>query len=67
VSRLPDTSTAPGPECVCGSELKSVPLPPDLREFYGRESLWVHVHSGDTACYPESENPEDRAATGEPI
>lgn len=66
MSRLPDVIAAPGPERCCGSELKAVPLPSDLAKLAGSESVWVHVHNGDTRCYPESVNPEDRAATGEP-
>jgi hypothetical protein len=56
----------PGPECFCGSELQQVPLPDDLRALSGRDFIWTHVHNGDTRCYPESANPEDAAATGEP-
>lgn len=66
MSRLPDTHSAPGPECFCGAALKSVQLPPDLADFYDRPALWVHEISGDTACYPDSTNPEDAAAVGEP-
>jgi hypothetical protein len=64
VSRLPRPLAAePGPECFCGSELKIVPLPADLAALAGRKTIYVHVHSGDTRCYPD----EDEVATGEPI
>jgi len=53
-------------ECFCGSAIKSVPLPPDLADFYDRPALLVHEVSGDTACYPDSANPEDAAARAEP-
>lgn len=66
MSGNPDSASAPGPECFCGAALKSVRLPRDLAEFYGRKALWVHEMSGDTACYPDSANPEDAAATAEP-
>lgn len=55
------------PECPCGAAIKSVPLPPDLAEFYGRPALWVHEVSGDTACYPDSAHPDDATATAEPV
>jgi hypothetical protein len=61
------TTTEPGPECVCGSELKPVPLPSDLAVISGQESIWVHAETGDTRCYPESDDPEVLAATGEPL
>lgn len=53
-------------ECYCGSELKLVLLPERLRELSGEHHLYVHVHNGDTRCYPESTNPTDASATGEP-
>ena len=59
-------SAEPGPECYCGSELREVPLPADLAALATRKTIWVHVHNSDTRCYPESANPEDAAATGEP-
>lgn len=43
----------PGPECLCGAELRRVPLPTDLAELSGRESIWTHVETGDTRCYPD--------------
>jgi hypothetical protein len=67
MSRLPLPLTSePGPECYCGSELRKVPLPVDIAPMAGVTSIWVHVYNGDTRCYPESSNPEDAAATGEP-
>jgi len=45
-----------GPECFCGSELKGVPLPEDLASLAGRDFIWVHVHNGDTLCYPGEDN-----------
>jgi hypothetical protein len=69
MSRLPEearTLSAPGPECYCGAELRSVPLSPDLAALSGEKILWVHVATGDTRCYPESSSPEDAAATAEP-
>ena len=66
MSHRPDTYSAAGPECFCGSELKAVPLPDDIRAIAGHPFIWVHVHNGDTRCYPESMNAEERAATGEP-
>jgi hypothetical protein len=58
--------TKPGPECFCGAELKSVRLPADLAVLSGRTTIWVHTETGDTRCYPNSANPKDAAATGEP-
>jgi hypothetical protein len=66
MSHLPDTSRAPGPECYCGSELKAVPVPEKLKGLAGYEAIWVHVHNGDTRCYPGSAHPDDATATGEP-
>jgi hypothetical protein len=63
---LPDSYSPPGPECVCGGELKAVPLPPGLAALAGQKTLLVHVHNNDTRCYPESGNTADRAATAEP-
>jgi hypothetical protein len=31
------------------------------------EASWVHAETGDTRCYPESDDPEVLAATGEPL
>jgi hypothetical protein len=67
MSRAPTAHPKPGPECVCSAELKRVPLPADLATISGQESIWVHAETGDTRCYPESDNPEVRAATGEPL
>jgi hypothetical protein len=70
MSHTPTTHPEPGPECFCGSELKSVPLPADLRALADRDSIWIHVHNGDTRCYAEAAeglgDPEDIAATAEP-
>ena len=55
----------PGPECVCGAELKHVPLPPDLQALSGQELLLVHVETGDTRCYPDHADPQSRAITAE--
>lgn len=69
MSRLGDaarTGAAPGPECVCGAELRKVPLPADLAAIAGRPDIWVHVTTGDTRCYPGSASPDDAAATGAP-
>ena len=51
----------PGPECICGAELREVPLPPDLAALSGRDKLLVHAESGDTRCYPDG---PDRAGHG---
>jgi hypothetical protein len=68
MSRLDNHDPSPpGPECVCGAELKQVPLPPDVAELAGQETIYVHVATGDTRCYPEARSPEDRAMTGEPL
>lgn len=56
----------PGPECFCAAELKKTPLPPDLAALSGRSFIWTHVTTGDTRCYPDSANTEDRAITAEP-
>jgi hypothetical protein len=53
----------PGPECVCGSELRKTPLPADLAGLSGQATIYVHVHSGDTRCYPG----EDDKCTAEPL
>jgi hypothetical protein len=67
MSRLPAILTAePGPECFCGSELKAVSLPADLAVTAASKRIWVHVHNGDTRCYPEAPSADDRAATAEP-
>ena len=60
----PDLSE-PGPECVCGYEVKEVDLPPELQALAGRKTILVHVESGDTHCYPDAGNPADRRATAE--
>ena len=60
MSRLPSearTLTKPGPECYCGSELRAVTLPADLAQLSGCKSIWVHVHNGDTECYPGEADP----------
>lgn len=57
------TAAEPGPECYCGSELKRVPLPSDLVLLSGGvKHIWVHVHNGDTRCYPD----EGGGCTAEP-
>jgi hypothetical protein len=38
-----------------------------LQALAGKKSIWVHVEGGDTRCYPDSENREDRVATAEPL
>lgn len=48
------TSAEPGPECMCGAELRRIPLPADLAELSGRESIWTHTETGDTRCYPDT-------------
>lgn len=53
-------------ECYCGSELKLIPLPERLRLLSGENHIYVHIHNGDTRCYPDSRNAEDAKATGEP-
>jgi hypothetical protein len=67
MSRTPTTHPEPGPECVCGSELRALALPADLAAISGQLTVWVHVETGDTRCYPESTDPEVLAATGEPL
>lgn len=61
MSRAPDVSQPPGPECFCGAELREVPLPADLAALSGQETIFVHAGSGDTRCYPD-----DPACTAEP-
>lgn len=55
----------PGPECVCGSELREVPLPPGIAALAGQQTILVHVHNGDTRCYPDSADPAERQITAE--
>ena len=65
MTRRGDVWSKPGPECVCGYEVKEVPLPPDMQALSGKTTLLIHVESGDTRCYPDATNPRDRVATAE--
>jgi hypothetical protein len=58
MSRLDHAAMArePGPECVCGAELKQVPLPADIAALAGVPAIWVHAESGDTRCYPDQDD-----------
>jgi hypothetical protein len=57
----------PGPECICGAELKRVPLPEDIAEMSGEDEILIHVETGDTRCYPDHPDQESRACMAEAI
>lgn len=66
MTRLPrPLERQPGPECICGAELKTVPLPDDLAALAGRKLILVHVENGDTRCYPDARDAESRKVTAE--
>jgi hypothetical protein len=51
-------------ECVCGGTIREVVLPSDIARYANRATLWIHVSTWDTRCYPD-----DKAAdvvTAEP-
>lgn len=60
------TGEEPGPECVCGAELREIPLPEDVALASGMEGILVHVESGDTRCYPDAKD-DSAKATAEVI
>ena len=56
----------PGPECMCGSEIKRVPLPADLAASPARTRSGCTCITLTRRCYPDSTHPDDRPATAEP-
>jgi hypothetical protein len=67
MSRAPASHPPPGRECVCGGELKQIPLPADIIALAGQRYILIHVETADTRCYPDSDSPGERAATAEPL
>lgn len=67
MSRSGFSPAPPGPECMCGAELRKVPLPADLAALSGQGSIWTHVVTSDTRCYPDAADAESRAVTAEPL
>jgi hypothetical protein len=49
--------------CVCGLSVEEITLPKGIAALSGRQTIFVHVETNNTHCYPDADNEADRSAT----